>query len=112
MARGTKEQKQAAEVASDFPYLALMTHPAWAVIDGALGELESNNDMELTTARRYVVGFLIQKLIDHDLLQSPATNGQRTHTTYDRRHRSQNHSKLVATIPAKNTLKKIGLTGS
>lgn len=64
MARGTEEQEQAPEVSADFPYRALMSHPAWATIDNALGELENNDDLQLRTARRYVIGFLIQQMVE------------------------------------------------
>lgn len=64
MARGTQEQEQTPEVAADFPYRMLMSHPAWAIIDGALSDLESNDDLELRTARRYVIGYLIQQLVE------------------------------------------------
>ncbi|HZK80221.1 MAG TPA: hypothetical protein VFC46_04120 [Humisphaera sp.] len=64
MARGTEEQEQAPEVGPDFPYRTLMTHPAWAILDSALAELESNDDLELRTARRYVIGYLIQQLAE------------------------------------------------
>jgi hypothetical protein len=64
MARGTEEQEQTSEVGTDFPYRILMTHPAWSIIDSALAELESNDDLELRTARRYVVGYLVQQLAE------------------------------------------------
>jgi hypothetical protein len=41
----------------------LMSHPAWDVVDHALGELESNDDLELRTARRYIIGYLLSQLI-------------------------------------------------
>ena len=46
----------------DFPYRQLLTHPSWAVLEKAIEELELNNDLELHTASRYIVGFLIQQL--------------------------------------------------
>jgi hypothetical protein len=64
MARRTEEQEQTPEVGPDFPYRTLMTHPAWPIIEGALADLESNDDLELRTARRYVVGYLIQQLAE------------------------------------------------
>jgi len=68
MARGTKEQKQTPEVSADFPYRAWMTHPAWAIVDNALAELEDNDDLELRTARRYVIGYLLQQLAAQGLV--------------------------------------------
>lgn len=70
MARGTKESKQAARVGAEFPYKHLMKHPAWSAVDRALGELESNSDLELQTARRYVVGYLVQQLIAQGLVST------------------------------------------
>jgi hypothetical protein len=75
MARGTKEQEQAPEVSQDFPYRALMAHPAWEVVDQALGELEDNDDLELRTARRYVVGFIVQQLVNAGQAHPPLPEG-------------------------------------
>jgi hypothetical protein len=72
MARRTKEQKQETEVSDEFPYREFITHPAWPVIENALRELESNDDLELRTAQRYVVGFLIKQLALHDLMPPAA----------------------------------------
>jgi len=85
MARGTEEQEQTPEVSPDFPYRTLMEHPAWNVIDSALGELEANSDLQLQTARRYVIGYLIQKLATEGLIppaiafrpDSPESSGPR-----------------------------------
>lgn len=66
MAR-TKEQEQNAPVRDEFPYRKFMSHPAWKVLEEALAELEANDDLELTTASRYVVGFLIQVLVEKGL---------------------------------------------
>ena|SRR2546421_5413679 len=68
MARGTQEQEQTPEVSPDFPYRTLMSHPAWTVIENALEDLECNDDLELRTARRYVIGYLIQHLAEHGLI--------------------------------------------
>ncbi len=68
MARRTKEPEQAAVVGDDFPYRTLMNHPAWPVVDEALAELEENDDLELRTARRYVIGSLIQQLSEAGLI--------------------------------------------
>jgi hypothetical protein len=69
MARGTEEQKQTAdEIGADFPYRALMRHPAWPVIDRALRQLEKNGDVELQTASRYVIGHVIEQLVASGLI--------------------------------------------
>lgn len=70
MARGTKEQEQTAEVAG-FPYKDLMSHPAWKVIEKSISELESNSDLELRTARRHVIGYLVEKLVESGQLPPP-----------------------------------------
>jgi hypothetical protein len=55
-------------MSADFPYRTLMDHPAWGVIDSALGDLETNNDLQLQTARRYVIGYLIEQLATEGLI--------------------------------------------
>lgn len=82
MARGTEEQKQAVNVGADFPYRTLMTHPSWKVIDGALAALEANDDMELHTARRYVIGYLIQELAERGQIP-PAIAFRPDHSSAD-----------------------------
>ena len=34
----------------------------WTVLDKALAELEKNNDIQITTQRVYVIGFLVKKM--------------------------------------------------
>jgi hypothetical protein len=53
------------------PYIEFEDTALWKAIDAALAELEQNGDFQLTTARRYVVGYLCQqlarqKLVTHD----------------------------------------------
>lgn len=67
MAGGTEEQEQAA-VDDAFPYLPLMAHPAWSVLDNAFAAVESNGDLELQTPRRYLVGYLLHQLVEANLL--------------------------------------------
>ena len=45
-----------------FPYSKFEDTDLWKAIDTALAELEKNGDVQLTTARRYVVGYLCQQL--------------------------------------------------
>jgi hypothetical protein len=71
MARGSEEQKQAAEVGVDFSYKDYMTHPAWAIIDKALANLESNSDIQLQTARRHVIGYLLKAMANDGVLPPP-----------------------------------------
>lgn len=65
MARRTAEQ---AAVMPEFPYRNAKTHPAWAVIEQALQDLAANNDLELQTPPRYVIGYLIESLVNRGLL--------------------------------------------
>jgi hypothetical protein len=44
------------------PYARFEETPLWREIDAALGELERNRDLHVTTKREYVVGFLCQQL--------------------------------------------------
>jgi hypothetical protein len=45
-----------------FPYRKFEDTELWKTIDTALVELEENRDFHLTTARRYVVGYLCKQL--------------------------------------------------
>jgi hypothetical protein len=76
MARRTEEQEQEAMTA-EFPYRNARTHPAWAVIEQALQDLAANNDLELRTPPRYVIGYLIESLVNRGLLPPhlPASMG-------------------------------------
>jgi hypothetical protein len=44
------------------PYIEFEQTPLWKAIDAAIAELERNRDMELTTARMLVIGYLCQQL--------------------------------------------------
>jgi hypothetical protein len=44
------------------PYSEYERTGLWAAIDAALADLEQNRDVELSTAREYVVGYLCQQL--------------------------------------------------
>jgi hypothetical protein len=44
------------------PYVAYENAVAWRAIAGAIGELEDNHDLELRTARPYVIGLLCERL--------------------------------------------------
>ncbi|MFN7139269.1 MAG: hypothetical protein ACK4UN_08020 [Limisphaerales bacterium] len=57
------------------PYSQFEQTPLWKAIDTAIAELERNQDVELTTARTHVIGYLCQQLavqrtvIDSSLLR-------------------------------------------
>ena len=46
----------------DHPYRDFENTPAWMAIATAISELESNEDLHLTTGRVYVIGYLCQQL--------------------------------------------------
>ncbi len=50
------------------PYKEFEETMLWKTIKDGIVELERNRDVELTTAREYVVGFLCQKLIAQGLV--------------------------------------------
>ena len=41
----------------------------WVIIEYLLNELENNQDIELKTAPEYVIGYLVEKLRNKDLLK-------------------------------------------
>lgn len=52
----------------EFPYENLQATKAWNIVDDAIGQLVKNNDLKETTARRYIVGFILKQLNDHKLI--------------------------------------------
>lgn len=46
----------------DFPYAKFVDTKLWKVIDKAIADLEKNSDLELTTHRKYIVGYLCKRL--------------------------------------------------
>ena len=45
-----------------FPYEKHRASELWEEIDKILSDLEENNDIELTTARQYVIGYFCEQL--------------------------------------------------
>jgi hypothetical protein len=45
------------------PYTEFESHPLWSVVDSELSELEENQDIQITTAREYVVGSLVKACV-------------------------------------------------
>lgn len=45
------------------PYTRHEDTALWAAISAAIAELEQNQDLQLTSAREYVVGFLCERLL-------------------------------------------------
>lgn len=56
----------------DHPYRDIENTPAWTAIATAIRELESNQDLHLTTERAYVIGHLCQQLAAAGILAGHA----------------------------------------
>jgi hypothetical protein len=54
----------------EFPYEKFQTTKAWNIVDDAIGQLVENKDLTETTARRYIVGFILKQLSDNKLLKN------------------------------------------
>ncbi len=50
------------------PYSEFEDTALWETVDAALTELEQNRDVQLNTARAYVVGYLCKQLIRQKLV--------------------------------------------
>jgi hypothetical protein len=50
------------------PYIEFENTALWKAIDAEIADLEENGDMELTTARAYVVGSLCKQLVRKKLI--------------------------------------------
>lgn len=50
------------------PYSEFEGTKLWATLSAALGDLRENQDLELTTPERYVVGYLAKKLTAEGLV--------------------------------------------
>ena len=51
------------------PYAQYKNTEEWVIIEHLLNELETNQDIELKTAPEYVIGYLVEKLRNKDLLK-------------------------------------------
>jgi hypothetical protein len=58
------------------PYAEYEQTPLWRAIDAAISELERNRDVELTTAREYVIGYLCQQLAALQVVASVSKTGE------------------------------------
>ena len=56
----------------EHPYSQYERTPLWEAIDAAISTLEQNRDVELATAREYVIGYLCQQLVAR-LVVKPAS---------------------------------------
>ena len=57
------------------PYEEYEGTALWQALDSAIRALEGNQDLVLTTAREYVIGFLCRRLVIDRLVTDPATKG-------------------------------------
>jgi hypothetical protein len=46
------------------PYIEFQTSEIWKVIDHAIADLEENQDIQLTTTREHVVGYICKTLAE------------------------------------------------
>jgi hypothetical protein len=53
----------------EFPYKKFQATKSWSVVDDAVEQLVKNKDLVETTARRYIVGFILKQLDDSKLLK-------------------------------------------
>jgi hypothetical protein len=53
----------------EFPYKKIQATKTWNVVDDAVEQLVKNKDLVETTARRYIVGFILKQLDDSELLK-------------------------------------------
>lgn len=51
------------------PYQKFKKHPAWKVLDQTIEDLVENQDMVETTVRKCIVGYIIKRLMEQDLLK-------------------------------------------
>jgi hypothetical protein len=50
------------------PYQKYEETTAWKIIDEAISELISNQDLKELTARSHIVGFLVQRLVETETI--------------------------------------------
>jgi hypothetical protein len=57
------------------PYAQFKAHPAWKVLDQVIEDLVENQDLVETTIRKCIVGYIIKRLSEYDLLKNES-NGK------------------------------------
>lgn len=75
---------------SRHPYQELEGHAAWRVVNRAIDKLVANGDIQESTAREYIVGYLLESLEKAgQLAHRPATvNGARRRLAGVKAHHS------------------------
>jgi hypothetical protein len=66
-ARTLEEQEQVSKM-MNYPYREFEAMPVWKVVDEAISDLIANQDIKETTARRYIVGYLVECLVEARLV--------------------------------------------
>lgn len=57
------------------PYQEYEGHAAWDIVEQAVNDLIENGDLEAITPRAYIVGYMIKRLADEEMLtpQQPSS---------------------------------------
>jgi hypothetical protein len=53
----------------EFPYKEYETHPIWAIVEKTINDLKKNDDIELKTANKYIVGYICKSLVESDQIK-------------------------------------------
>ena len=59
-----KARTKAKHAERSHPYSDLEGTLLWSVVSGAIEELVANNDLQETTARVYIAGYIVRKILD------------------------------------------------
>jgi len=54
------------------PYIEFENTLLWRVVEEAILNLEKNQDLKLTTAQPYIIGYICQQLDSNDVVQKSA----------------------------------------
>lgn len=60
-------------MSENHPYKTLMSLYAWDVIEKTLNDLGRNQDLVLQTSKEYVIGYLLQELINAEIISDDST---------------------------------------
>ena len=53
---------------NNYPYHQYETTLAWKIINQAVSDLVENQDIQETTARVYIVGYLVKRLVEEGVV--------------------------------------------
>ena len=54
------------------PYVEFEKTPLWKTLEKAISDLQENQDVKLTTAQQYVIGYLCKQLVKRKLVAATA----------------------------------------